>query len=275
MPMVKIDASQLDFKYFIIPTAPPPLAWLDASTVQTINLPVGTHSYQIASGSFCDFSFTVAADGTVGYPPQFASFLSGVGTNTLKLNGFAVTLDARYLTGLGFIWANIPQNGWIQYRQCRLLPFSYYDVQQGSGIVCNFQFALDGNGHFKFAPAMDYAAGGFLRGQGTTRLELLGFPLLVDARNAGGAGVLVQPIGWGVPFAYSGVTTIIVLPASGFRLQFESGIVTDDGFDLLANGTIVLHDVGVPNLALDTFHGLARLTVRNRLPRPLPPIKPA
>lgn len=185
-----------------------------------------------------------------------------------------MTLDARYLTGLGIIWANIPQTGWMQLRSCRLLPFSHYDVQQGSGVVCDIKFALDGAGRFRYAPALGHAAGGPLKGDGTTRLEFLGFPLIVDARRAGGAGVMVHPIAWGVPFAYSGVVCLVMLPARFFRLQFESGIVTEDGFDLSPAGEFTLTDVPPPNLSLDTFHGLARLTVRAARKPVLPPVKP-
>lgn len=61
MPAIRIDATALDFNHFIIPGQTPD--WVDANTVQTVDLPPGNYSYQIASGSYCDFTFTVGADG--------------------------------------------------------------------------------------------------------------------------------------------------------------------------------------------------------------------
>ena len=130
------------------------------------------------------------------YSTSFDSFLAGHGTNTLNINGLVVTLDARYLSGSGVLLvAPLTSADWISYKTVRMVPASYYSVRQGSGEVASFSFKLgiDGNWSYNTA-AYDVTAGGFLSGNGTSTLTFFGYPLLVDARAAGGAGVTIQPI---------------------------------------------------------------------------------
>jgi hypothetical protein len=202
--------------------------------------------------------------GTVDYDHSFDAFLSGRGTSTLTVNGFAVTLDARYLSGSGVLLV-VGGADWIAYRTVRMVPASYYSVQQGSGVVADFQFKLGLDGHFAYQPAYDYGAGGFLRGNGTSTLEFLGYPILVDARAAGGAGLTIQTI-WGMPFAYTAVQFANLLPASYFALQVNSGVVTNAQFKLSASGVFSFSPSLAPYLALDTFDGLTRLRALGPLP---------
>lgn len=276
MPKIRIDATSLDYAFFIIPGR---TDWTDARVVQELDLPAGTYNYQIGSGFYCDFTFSVTPDGKIAYDPKFEAFLDGAGTATLRLAGFAVTLDARYMPGSGIIWCgDIPSTGWFQRRQCRLLPASFYRVQQGSGIVCDLAFKLDGDGRFQYDAALDAGSGGPLRGKGSTTLEFLGFPILVDARRAGGAGLMVHPVAWGMTFATNQVVMFNVLPAAGFQIQLDSGVVTNAGFDVDKAGKITPRNDGGLTVAVDSFHGLARVSVQRLLRGPiikLPPIRGA
>ena len=271
---IQVDATRLVYHDFIIPNIT--AAWTDASTVQTLSMPAGTYSFQVGSGYYCDFTFEVTSAGLIAYDPKYGTFLAGAGTSTLVLNGFKVTIDARYLPGQGLILSDIPlinnTTDWISLKTMNMLPASYYSVQQGSGIVCNLSFQLDGSGHFQYAANFDVAKGGFLQGAGTSTLVFLGYPLLVDSRGTDGSGVALQPVTWGVPFAYSDVLFVNILPAAGFRLQLVSGLVTGAGFDMDQTGKITLQQQLPEVLSLDTFHGLQRLTVKQSVSVQKPPV---
>jgi hypothetical protein len=254
---VSIDATQLMYRYFVIPGVT--AGWVDSRTVQTFNLAPGTYAFQIASGYYADFTFTVTATGTVDYSASFSSFLSGMATSTLKINGLVVTLDARYLSGSGVLLvAPLTSDDWISYKTVRMVPASYYSVQQGSGEVANFSFKLGIDGKWSYTGTYDVSAGGFLAGNGTSTLTFFGYPLLVDARSAGGTGVTIQPI-WGMPFSTTSVEYACLLPAQSFALQVRSGVVSAATFSLSQTGAYAITPSATSLIALDTFHGLARL----------------
>jgi hypothetical protein len=257
---IKIDATRLFYRYFIIPGVTSD--WVDSRTVQTFNLAPGQYGFQFASGYLADFSFRVTPLGTIDYDPQFNGFLSGRNSSTLSVDGLVVTLDARYLSGSGVLLvAPLTNDDWISYRTCRLLPGRFYSVLQGSGLVANFNFQLGVDGRWAYIAPYDVGAGGFLAGAGTSTLTFLGYPLLVDARAAGGAGLTVQPI-WGMPFSPTSVEYACLLPAQqSFALQVRSGIVSQATFSVAQNGKVSIDPGATSLLSLDTFHGLTRLNV--------------
>jgi hypothetical protein len=254
---IKIDATALVYRNFIIPGVTS--NWVDSRTVQSFNLAPGEYSFQIASGYYADFTFSVTPLGTIDFNVGYNGFLSGRGTSTLRIDGLSVTLDARYLSGSGVLLV-VPTTDWITYQTCRMVPASYYSVQQGSGVVANFSFKLGVDGHWSYNAALDVAVGGFLAGSGTSTLAFYGYPLLVDARAAGGTGVTVQTI-WGMPFSPTSVEYANLLPAQYFALQVRSGVVSPASFSLAPNGTFTIDSTATSLLSLDTFHGLRRLNV--------------
>ena len=165
---IQIDATQLVYRYFIIPGKTPD--WVSSRTIQTLTLEPGTYNFQIGSGYYADFTFSVTPTGTVDYDASFDAFLSGRGNPTLTIAGFPVTLDARYLSGSGVLLV-IPATNedWITYKTCRMVPASSYSVQQGSGVVTSFTFKLGLDGNFSYDPCYDISSGGFLAGN---RLEV-------------------------------------------------------------------------------------------------------
>ncbi len=257
---VRIDATRLFYRYFIIPGVTS--NWTDSRVVQQFNLAPGTYSFQIASGYYADFTFRVGPTGLVDYDAPFSTFLSGSGSSTLTINGLSVTIDARYLSGSGVLLASAPltNDDWISFQTVRLVPASYYSVQQGSGVVCDFNFRLGVDGRWSYSAAYDRSAGGFLSGAGTSTLTFFGYPLLVDARASGGTGVEVETI-WGLPFTTTSVQYVDLLPASYFALLVRSGVVSNARFSLGTNGTFVIDPSATSLLSLDTFNGLRRLNV--------------
>ena len=172
---IQIDATPLFYRYFIIPGVTQ--NWTDSRTVQTFDLQTKVYNFQIASGSYADFSFRVTSDGTVDYDAKFDAFLQGRGTNRLVLRGHSVTIDARYLgmsDGAGVLLCDVPMTNadWILHQTLRLLPGSHYRLQQGSGLVSSFTFKLAVDGTFAYDPAYDVAAHGFLAGSGSATLPL-------------------------------------------------------------------------------------------------------
>jgi hypothetical protein len=256
---ISIDATHLFYRYFIVPGVTS--NWVDSRVVQSFNLAPGEYSFQIASGYYADFTFRVTTTGTIDYDVAYNGFLSGRDTSTLTIDGLLVTLDARYLSGSGVLLvAPLTNDDWITYRTIRLVPASYYSVQQGSGVVTNFNVKLGVDGHWAYAAAYDLGAGGFLSGAGTSTLTFYGYPLLVDARASGGVGVTVQTI-WGMPFSTTGVEYACLLPARYFALQVRSGVVSSASFSLAPNGTFSIDPSATALLSLDTFRGLRRLNV--------------
>ena len=254
---ISIDPTQLVYRYFVIPGVTS--GWTDSRTVQTFNLAPGQYSFQVASGYYADFTFTVTSTGTVDFATSFNSFLSGRGTSTLRIDGLVVTLDARYLSGSGVLLvAPHTNDDWISYKTVRMVPASYYSVQQGSGDVANFSFKLGVDGKWSYSAALDVSSGGFLAGSGTSTLTFFGYPLLIDARDAGGTGVTVQPI-WGMPFSTTSVEYACLLPAQSFALQVRSGVVSTATFSLSPSGAFAVSPSSTSLIALDKFDGLTRV----------------
>ena len=265
---VQIDATRLFYREFLV--QPTSLGWIDASTVQSIALAAGTYSIQVQSGVYTDFSFTVTAQGTIDFSTAFDGFAAGRGSALLTLAGLEVTLDASELahgSGGGVLFASIPfgSDPWMLVRTLRLLPQQHYMVQQGSGVVCNLEFALGTDGRFAYAPALDVAQGGCLAGAGTPALRFHGLPVVVDVSAV--SALLGLPDIAGLEPVRTGLQTLRVLPADFFRVQIDQGI-TGSLFSLDVHGGVSL--AASPDgmrLALDAPAGVPRVRA---LPLALP-----
>src|SRR5262249_60612749 len=103
--------------------------------------------------------FEVTQEGTIAFDPAYASFLAGAGSACLTITGLPVTIDARYLSGSGVLLVTpSTSEDWIALKTCRMVPASHYRVQQGSGVVASFEFALGIDGTISYDPAYDVAA---------------------------------------------------------------------------------------------------------------------
>ena len=256
--------------------SPSAIGWTENTQAYTVEMVEGDFLFQIESGGVDSFHFQVQGDGTITYADDYAPFLSGAGTSKLIVKGYEVQIDARYITTEVFWSANlsfppVP----ITLNTYFLIPLGGYKV---SPIEENdWGFGVDGSGKFQYPKAFDYnptfptySQTGFLQGMGTTTLTILGYPLLVDARNTGGSGLRVDP-GNGVPFAASGVAYVNMLPEYTYALEFEDGVPSLATFSVTDAGEITLHQELPWELSLDHFHGVPRLTVKRAvfLKRPL------
>jgi hypothetical protein len=249
---IQIDATQLVYRDFIIPGK---TDWISSRTIQTLNLEPAGYNFQVGSGYYTDFTFSVTPTGTLDYDSKFDGFLSGRGSTTLTIAGFPVTLDARNLSGAGVLLI-IPATNedWISYKTCRMVPATYYSVQQGSGEVTSFDFKLGPDGTFSYDPSYDISRGGFLAGSGTSTLKFLGYPILVDARAAGGTSLTIIPI-WGIASSPTSVQLATLLPAPSFVL-YISGAPTKAVFSLDVHGNFSFDSSLSPYLELQTFQVL-------------------
>ena len=234
----------------------PPGEILITTPLASLNLTPGGYEVIVASAVVADFTFTITPQGTVDFDPSFDSFLSGRGTSTLVVNGFEITFDARYLSGPTTLFV-LPDALPVLHTTLRLLPAHSYGLEQGSGSVTPWPLTITREGKVDYAPAFDIAQNGFLAGRGTSTLQLLGYPLLVDARASGATSVGVQPTG-NTTFSTTDVTFVELLPTNEIALQLDNHQVP---FVLDLNGCFRVAPAQQPFVRFDRYHGLARMTV--------------
>lgn len=258
--------------------------WIDSTNVQTLQLEPGTYQYQVRSGAVSHLRFTVTDEGKVDYDPSLDAVVSGRGTDTLKVAGVEVTIDARYLTARGVLLSigqtkenPLTEEDWILHETVRLVPAPHYSLHQGSGQNVAFSFEVTLDGSIQYDAKYDVRRGAFAGGLGTSTLELHGFPILVDARRAGGRGLLIHPVS-GLSFTPTAVQLTNLLPVAPggnpseeggfFVLQIAAGYVTEVRFSLDTQGNVSIEKESDPYLELNDFHGVKRLRVTRLLPGP-------
>jgi hypothetical protein len=130
------------------------------------------HTYRLLPGPHhivalneTGYSFAVTDDGHITYDPTLAGRLTGVGTTTLAVHGFPVTIDATgsgqadfSLAGVGTLAASRP---WT----LRLLPISNNLVMHNGQ---HYFFQVDGSGHVDYEHSLDPV----LSGRGTSTLTV-------------------------------------------------------------------------------------------------------
>lgn len=271
---VTIDGSNLFHRALILADAGAATLtdWFDSRVPQTFHVAAGDYRFYVDSGHFTEIMFSVTPNGAVQFPPTFNTFLSLVGTNTLILNGFEVTIDARYLLGAGILFAGVSQGehvneDWIRYETIRLLPAPNYVVAPGSGVQGGFGVKLDFTGKFDFnARALP-----FLKGKDTKTLIFKGYPVLIDATAITDWALLVLPAVWynstdtigdSVPLAKNKVLMGNLLPlrtGDGYNFLTDQGLTTDYFFTIDLKGVFQVSDP--TKLSLDKFNRLTRITV--------------
>jgi hypothetical protein len=246
--------------------------WFDSRVPQTFNLKAGDYRFYVDSGHFTDVLFSITTTGTIQFPASFNTFLSLRGTNTLVLNGFQVTLDARYLLGAGVLLAGVSQGefaneDWIRHKTIRLLPAPNYLVAPGSGVQGGFSFKLDFNGKFDFNATQLP----FLKGKGTNTLIFRGYPVLIDATAITNWDSLIllevwynasDVLGDSVPFAYNKVLMGNLLPlrvGDAYMFQTHEGLYTPYHFTIDLKGVFSVNNLA--KLRLDKFNRLTRVTL--------------
>ncbi len=154
------------------------------SGARTFDLTPGTYTFLAPSvPADVTVGFTVGAGGLVGYAPVSdvgaGGFLAGAGTTTLTVLGFAVTVDPSALTG-AFLFVE-QETGELPHAPValRLIPGNYRFEDDG-GVGNAFAFSVTSAGAVSYAAAYDVGAGGFVAGEGTSTLTVLGFAVTID-----------------------------------------------------------------------------------------------
>ena len=148
--------------------------------METVELAAGSHFLQPGSGLVTACALVVTDAGTWAFATECDGFLSGRGTDTLRLIGFTVTIDASPLS-TPILLANlgVDQFG-ASPRPVTLLPtFADMLASPGPGVIagCGFRVELDGT------IAYSDEVQGCLTGRGTRAVTFHGFPVNVDARE--------------------------------------------------------------------------------------------
>ncbi len=172
---MKIDSTALTSTAFFFTDT-----WFEGDEVETVELAAGTHFLQPGSGLVMACALVVTDAGTWAYAAECDGFLSGRGTDTLRLTGFTVTVDASPLsTPISLANLSVDQFG-ASPRPVTLLPtFADMLASPGPGVIagCGFRVALDGT--IAYADEVH----GCLTGRGTRTVTFHGFPVNVDARE--------------------------------------------------------------------------------------------
>jgi len=232
---ITINTSALTFPFFLIPGQSD---FQDGSLSPTIQLPAGTYSFQQASGSFADVQFEVTATGTLDYDPKYDTFLSGRGTSTLTVSGFAIAIDVTALSH-GLLPMIAGSKDFLMpdtVHTLVLVPASFYGFQPGSGIVANFSFGVDLNGNVIIDPK--YA--GFADGTGSNRLTIRGYVIEIDGRELSHGLLPVIPLLNNDFLPPTAVNALTLIPAEGYGFVSGSGIVANFSFGVDLNGNVII-----------------------------------
>ena len=301
MALIKIDGRAISNHWMLlqdiggsifdrvdIPLSYPSPSWyfnggLDFPSTQpipTFDLPDGT--YQINPQGSSNFTFDVVG-GQVDYSGDCEGFLTGRGTDTLMLNGYTVTIDARYLMGFGMFFNGVfgfgpadPQGNGdkrVIYETCTLLPGNGYYFVIASAQYGDFNFDIGKDGRLN----VDAKYAQFTEIEALNTLIVKGFPVLIDGRLNGTNGLGTFGI-YGIWDAqlpdnhtlWSDSKVVVgnffpILEGHGYmQLYAAAGGVGKDGFRVDINGNLSVSDPSL--LKIDTFNGMRRVTVLGDIP---------
>lgn len=213
-------------------------SWIRTDANPTLNLLPGAYEFNLGSNlKAAETGFTVLRDGTVTYPGENDSVLTGRGTSSLALHGHAVALDARQLSiGGAFHLPGI--TNWLvatELQNLKLLKSSYQLIHSVTGAAAEAGFSVDAQGLFDYPDSSAH----LLTGKGSSLLQIRGCGLGIDATAFPGTRVVLAPhhleidTGSGLP------TTWHLLPQNGLRLDiYDTNPPRQVLFDLQGDGTV-------------------------------------
>jgi hypothetical protein len=274
--------------------------WLDCSKPLQLQLVPGVYHFS-SQATISDFGFTVNKDGTISILPETEAFMKVINSSTLKLTGYRVKADARYLTGNGIAWptAHAPVAndglvcGYMKNETFSLLPGMAYYVQTASGMVSNFYLKVTVTGQWQVlnpkTMAPDAVYDGFIsivNDAYIPELTIFGYPVLIDGRSAKHTVQLIDIMGTNTkgsnhsPFDDEGVLLVNLLPqrqeTEGFaaddlyRFVTDKGAYSHPGFYITNAGKIAFDPLYSLYFTVDRFNGMQRLTVLYPLPELIP-----
>ena len=206
---IQIDATQPTSSFFRIPNVTD--NFVEGKDIRSFDLEPGTYAIVLSSSGSVFVTFQVTAEGTVLYEEAYNPVVTGRYSNTLKIIGFAVTLNA---SGLSNPRVKLYGSGsdFITQEPLRLAAGSYSLLLQSGGVT-DFTFTVEQDGTFGYDPKFDVGQGGFLQGLGSNTLKLTGYPIKVDPRELAYHQFFIP----GAMFDFedsSSVRTLMLLPAS-------------------------------------------------------------
>jgi hypothetical protein len=147
----------------------------------------------------------VNADGTVDYDASMDTFLSGRGTNELRIQGVSVTIDATELSG-SYLFTDYASYANAAEINLKLLPGDSHFFYTYGGSM--FYFTVNANGTVDYDTSMD----SFVSGRGTGELRLEGLTIEIDATTSGGAYVTMDYAAYNA----ASTLTVVLLPGQHF-----------------------------------------------------------
>jgi hypothetical protein len=274
--------------------------WLDCSKPLHLELVPGEYHFS-SQATISDFSFTVTGNGELNISPATEAFMKVVNGNTLKLTGYRVKVDARYLTGNGISWptAHVPAAndgllcGFMKNETISLLPGMAYYLQSASGMVSNFYVKVTVTGQWQVlnpkTMAPDAVYDGFItliNDAYVPELIIFGYPVLIDGRSAKHTVQLIDVMATSAkggnhsPFDDEGVLLVNLMPqrqeTEGFgaddlyRFITDKGAYSHPGFYITNAGKIAFDPLYSLYFTVDRFNGMQRLTVLYPLPELIP-----
>jgi hypothetical protein len=270
--------------------------WIDISSPLNLSLAPGEYRFS-SQASLSDFSFTINTTGLIILSPDTTEFMQVINDNTLKITGYAVKIDARYLTGDGIAMptAHAPAagdgfaNGFIKHERINLLPGLAYYITTASGMVSNFFIKLGVNREWQVlnpeTMLPDNIYDNFItciNGSYTPEIIIYGYPVLIDGRSAKCPLRLIDLVGTAskgsnhANFDDEGVFFVNLIPQrrerEGFeqndlyRFETETHNYSEPGFYITIDGKIGFDPLYGLYFTVDKFNGLARLNVIYPLP---------
>ena len=215
------------------------------SQVRQIQLLPGQYSLRNPPAGRPLIPFEIKADGTVDYDPSFDAdasphgFFKGLGTSTIVVLGHTVTIDATALTTPTLHVYGI-RNDWAtsQEQQMQLLPgqYSFRNPPAGRPLI---PFEIKADGTVAYDPSFDADASpqGYFKGWGTSKIELLGHSISVDARalSSNIPNFFINGITGALPTAE--LQRLQLLPAT-YAFSTPAGTGPDISFEVTSDGLV-------------------------------------
>jgi hypothetical protein len=161
-----------------------------------------------------------------------------------NLMKFPIEFDVTELAAAQFEIGSV--TGWLDARHIQIVRLDpgTYSIQSPTGHDASWNFAVDANGKIAYEPALGVDQGGFLDGNGTSRLVVAGFALTVDATSVTGDAIaLYNFTGWLDPK----VTHPLRLLPGEYQFQHALGLLPEGTFTVGIDGTVT------PNAASIAF----------------------
>lgn len=213
---------------------------------QTVRLLPGGAPYRWNTAAQVQtFEFSLDASGAIAYPGakdvSQGGFLAGMGTSTLVVVGFPITVDVTSLSETNFVVrglmsASRPTAAPVPLR---LIPASTYSLADSAGR--GYDFGVDDSGHLTYATGLE----GQLTGAGTTTLRVHGVPFTFDAAALGVPSAYIDSVGW---FDATQPRCVSLFPSAAVPFQVIVGATTSS-LSLSASAGPLLSPT-VPGLAV-------------------------